>query len=61
MVVCADDPELLDKLDQAAEKGELGDVTQIKILYLILHYVVVNLVFCVISKSTVSFFSLKLF
>lgn len=22
MVVCADDPELLDKLDQAAEKGE---------------------------------------
>lgn len=27
MVVCADDPELLDKLDRAAEKGESGDVT----------------------------------
>lgn len=25
MVICADDPELLDKLDQAAEKGELWD------------------------------------
>lgn len=25
MVVSADDPELLDKLDQAAEKGELED------------------------------------
>lgn len=28
MVVCADDPELPDKLDQAAEKGKSGDVTQ---------------------------------
>lgn len=24
MVVCADDPALMDKLDQAAEEGELG-------------------------------------
>lgn len=35
MVVCADDPELLDKLDQAVEKGELGDVKNIIILILV--------------------------
>lgn len=29
MVVCADDPKLQDKLDQAVEKGELVEVTQI--------------------------------
>lgn len=49
MVVCADDPKLLDKLDQAAEKGELVEVTHIKktfdiCFYLVLHDVVVNLV-----------------
>ncbi len=30
MVICADDPDLLDKLDQAAEKGEAREVTQMK-------------------------------
>lgn len=31
MVVCADDPKLLDKLDKAAEEGEELDVTNIEL------------------------------
>ncbi len=30
VVVCADDPKLLDKLDEAAKKGEIENVAQMR-------------------------------
>lgn len=50
MVLCADDPELLNKLDWAAEKGQLG-CYWIRYIYILL----ISVMFCVFPNLPVSY------